>query len=353
MCSTAQKDTFYSPAGKPSPPVGQILAPPLPSFKNHLRFLTVFSKSVISYSNWIEEILRGLASQYSQLKQESKGNMTGFMNVTGKQLTDLFTKNAGSWKRILYHLKMASHAEKVWVVEQLAYGRGYRVYISNDDAFSLKAWLTTGDLSALHGTDVFMWKFTLSGSSKNLTNVPAHLKPWMEFLRDYNISQVDQNLQKARNVFGRGVILTKTAFFDQYLAKLAKLADSLSAIVGTSNLWTKELQDLWIAIFGSPDPRVYPGVAYNFYKGGDAQKNPLAVRVLEIDELSEANCPAHMNLLKSFLRSGMTSPKPPSTTRLTTTTRNPTTIKDGAATVVRPGFVIMLFAVVLAMMYCF
>ena len=311
------------------------------------------------FSSWIEEILQGLAIQYANLKKENQGNMSGFMNVTGKQLQDIFTTNAGSWKRILYHFEIASHIKNVWIVEQLAYGRGYRIYMSNADAFSIKAWLApnVSDLNTLRGRDVFVWtsainmlneflKKSYSGASlTNLGSVPAHLKPWMESIRDYNISQVDQNLQKAWKSFGKGAIIPKSAFFDQYLEILAKLVDSLTSFVGTSNPWTKGLHDEWIKLFGSPNPMVYPAVAYNTYSGGISWRNPLKVRVISINESSEASCPAHMTLLRNFLRAGMTTPWPP-------TVKPTLKINDDAAEL-KPGFIFIALVAIMTLVRIF
>ena len=254
--------------------------------------------------------------------KQNRGNMSDFANVTGQQLLDIFTKNIGSWKRILYHFRIASHVQNVWLVEQLAFGRGYRMYMSNADAFSLKAWLasTDVDLKTLRGQDVSVWTNAkrmsndflkqYNASLTNLENIPAQFRPWMESIRDYNISQADRNLQKAWTPFGKGAIMSKADFFGQYLAMLRKLTDSLAVVSGTSNHWTKELQEDWIKLFGSPNPMVYPGLPYNTYSMGASLKHPLTVRVIPIEESREASCPSNMALLRTFVMTGTPTQTP-------------------------------------------
>jgi len=308
-------------------------------------------------SNWIEEILQGLSMQFNDLRKESQGNMSSFTNITGqKQLLDIFTKHSGSWKRLLYQFSIASHVKNVWTVEQLSYGKGYRIYMSNADAFSINAWLspTVKDLNTLRGKSIFVWtnakgisnKFLkkYSASLDNLGGVPASLKPWMESIRDYNISQVDKNLQKAWKPFGGGAVIPKTIFFDQYLAVLGRLTDSLTSLVGTSNPWTKELQDDWIKLFGSPNPMLYPGLPYNTYSGGVNRKHPLSVRVITIDELNEANCPTNMRILRNFIGAGFLTPKPPVVTKPK---------PDNAVSGLRPVLILTVFAAALPVLRYF
>ena len=309
------------------------------------------------FSNWIDEILQGLSIQFNDLRKQSQGNMSGFTNITGrKQLLDIFTKHSGSWKRLLYHFSIASHTKNVWIVEQLSYGKGYRIYMSNADAFSINAWLspTVNDLNKLRGKEIFVWT-NAKGMSNNflkrysasldkLGGVPVHLRPWMESIRDYNISQVDKNLQKAWKPFGGGAVIPRTIFFDQYLAVLGRLTDSLISLVGTSNPWTKELQENWIKLFGSPNPMLYPGVAYNTYSGGIARKHPLSVRITTIDELNEANCPTNMMILRKFIGAGYLTPKPPVVTKPK---------PDNAVSGLRPVLILTVFAAALPLFRLF
>ena len=90
--------------------------------------------------SWIAEILQGLSDQYIELshRNNSGTRAAGFVNVTGWNIVDLFNKNAGSTRRILYKFQIVGPLDHVWLVEQLPYGGGYRVYQSYNNAYSLK-----------------------------------------------------------------------------------------------------------------------------------------------------------------------------------------------------------------------
>ena len=90
--------------------------------------------------SWIAEILQGLSDQYTELshRNNSGTQAAGFVNVTGSKIVDLFIKNVGSTRRILYKFQIVGPLDHVWLVEQLPYGGGYRVYQSYNNAYSLK-----------------------------------------------------------------------------------------------------------------------------------------------------------------------------------------------------------------------
>ena len=277
--------------------------------------------------------------------------MSGFKNITGNQLLGLFNRNAGSWKRILYHFRITSYVENVWLVEQLAYGKGYRLYMSNMDAFSLKAWLSKASLSNFSKRDVYTWTHAKERMMDYIVRHPSPspskplLASWSSYVLGYNMTHVTQNLETARDVFGKGMIVSKTMFFNQYLPMLMKLTDSITTLIGTANPWTRELQQIWIKLFGTANPAVYPDLPYNTFSGA-AQKHPLAVRVFMIDELTETKCPAHMSVLRRFLNLGKTTSMP-FTTRLTTLGKDPA----AGATGIEPAITLTFISTLLAFVY--
>ena len=104
--------------------------------------VTPLNVRLLSLNNrsWIAEILQGLSNQYTELTARNNSGtvMAGFINVTGSKIVDMFHKNIGSTKRILYKFQIVGPLDHVWLVEQLPYGGGYRVYQSYNNAYSLK-----------------------------------------------------------------------------------------------------------------------------------------------------------------------------------------------------------------------
>lgn len=90
--------------------------------------------------SWIAEVLQGLSNQYTELTLRNNSGTTaaGFLNVTGSKVAELFRKNIGSTERILYKFQIVGPLDHVWLVEQLPYDGGYRVYQSYNNAYSLK-----------------------------------------------------------------------------------------------------------------------------------------------------------------------------------------------------------------------
>lgn len=88
----------------------------------------------------MSEVLQGLSNQYTELTHRNNSGMAaaGFVNVTGSKVVDLFRKNIGSSQRILYKFQIVGPLDHVWLVEQLPFGGGYRVYQSYNNAYSLK-----------------------------------------------------------------------------------------------------------------------------------------------------------------------------------------------------------------------
>ena len=268
------------------------------------------------YRSWIAEILQGLDSQYDELstKKQSGTTAAGFVNVTGNKVVDLFNSNLGSMKRILYKFQIVGPLDHVWMVEQLPYKKGYRVYQSYNNAYSLKAWLAKGNLTALQGTDIIIWHDVirmandfikpLGASMSNLDALPAALlplKPWLVHIRDYNLTQVEAELRKAWSKVGQGRIMPKDYFYANYLNVLANLTESIIPYVSTTKIWTRELHDQWTSLFGAPNPVLYPGYAFNTLTAQYSQKYALEVKALKIDAMAESKCAINVKILEKSL----------------------------------------------------
>ena len=262
--------------------------------------------------------------------------------MSSNQLLEIFQNNSALSGRVLYHFSLDWQQKVFWVVEQLSFGRGYRVYQSNQDAFTQNAWLQRNDISPLGSSDLFTWSRVRSeangflqrygASLSNLVNVPASLKPWMMSIRDQNMTQVNETFRKSWSSFGKGRILPKAWFFEHYLTPLSKLNSALSSLAGTSKAWNPELQKEWSMLFGSPNPWMYPGVPVDSYNGSILRRDPLQLRVSKISAQAEANCPLNVAIIRRSTELLRTTPRPTtaeSTVRVVVTTKgNP---RDTAA----------------------
>ena len=195
-------------------------------------------------------------------------------------------------------------------MEQLPYGGGYRVYQSYNNAYSLKAWLSTGNLKAMHGTDIIIWHDVIKmadnmlkmygGSLSDLNNLPARfkaMKPWLMHIRDYNLTQVEAEFRKAWSVIGQGTIMSKDYFYKNYLKKLANLTEFILPYVNTAKLWPRNLHELWTELFGAPNPVLYPGYPFNNLTARYSQNYALEMKQIVVDSAAEALCPTHSKVL--------------------------------------------------------
>ena len=146
----------------------------------------------------------------------------------------------------------------------------------------------------------------------DLNNLPSHLvamKPWLLFIKNYNLSRVDANLKKSWSKFGQGKIIAKDVFFKDYLYTLGNLTEAIIPLVSTTKSWTQELHDKWILLFGSPNPVLYPGFPFNQLTSQYSQRYALEVKELKIndsaspgrDSIAEANCRANADIIQKSL----------------------------------------------------
>ena len=185
-----------------------------------------------------------------------------------------------------------------------------------------QAWLAKKDHKKMLGSDIIIWHDVIKmasqylklhgGSMSDLNNLPAAvcgIKPWLVFIRDYNLTQVEDNLKVAWSKFGQGKINTKDFFFKNYVYVLGNMTQSIIPLVSTTKKWTQQLHDQWISLFGSPNPVLYPGFPFNQLTSQYSQKYALEVRELKVDDaaspgkeaIAEANCKDNAAVIEKSL----------------------------------------------------
>lgn len=166
----------------------------------------------------------------------------------------------------------------------------------------------------MHGSDIIIWHDVVrmasqylqmhGGSMSDLNNLPSAIramKPWLEFIKDYNLTQVEANLKLAWTKFGQGKINTKDTFFNEYIYILGNLTQAIIPLVSTTKNWTQVLHDQWTSLFGSPNPVLFPGFPFNQLTSLYSQKYALEVKELKIDAAAEASCHANGAILERSL----------------------------------------------------
>ncbi|WP_437915026.1 hypothetical protein WME73_05800 [Sorangium sp. So ce302] len=234
--------------------------------------------------SWVTEVFEGLGRQYTEYKYDDgiDGSDAGYEVYIGDDLITFFLSRSYSSRRIIYHVRHTGTEDHVFTIEQLPYARGYRVYQSYADAYSLKAWLSTATAGLFEADtgEIMVWRglqasasytlMLLSGgqaSLDNLDSLPAELevaRPYFEYVRDYDEEAVMANFEKAWQKYGAGRVLDEAEFFCDYLPKLAKLSVYFSENDHESSPFPQEIWDTWIELFGSPNPLHFPGVPHNF-----------------------------------------------------------------------------------------
>ncbi len=233
--------------------------------------------------SWITEVFEGTNSdiQFKENKYDNGfigTNGAGYENVTGDQLVKIFKDKKDSSNRIVYHMRMTGTQDHVWAIEQSPAANGYRIYQSYNDGYSLNAWLASDITSSFDKGDIIepnKLKAKVGGAVKKLTNGAASLedlsklpvnliplKPYLEWVRDYKKEAVIANFKKAWEEYGKGKLLLWKEF-EKYLSNLKKFADYFAANDTTTNPFSKEIYDLWIAMFGSPNPIYWPNLPNN------------------------------------------------------------------------------------------
>lgn len=146
----------------------------------------------------------------------------------------------------------------------------------------------------------------------DLNNLPGSvcaMKPWLVFIQDYNLTQVEANLKMAWSKFGQGKIHNRDYFFKNYLYVLGNLTQDIVPFVSTTKKWTKALHDQWTSLFGSPNPVLFPDFPFNQLTAQYSQNYALQVKELKIlasnqpvkGAMEEAFCTENGNILEKSL----------------------------------------------------
>ena len=121
------------------------------------REICVYLLPLSSIRSWEAELLQGLRRQYQEIKIKYPNgkpinyDASGYHIETGQKIVDLFTRNLENKHRILYLMEIVGPLDHVWMIEQLPNGKGYRIHQSYNNAYSLKAWLS----SSLEGKKMY------------------------------------------------------------------------------------------------------------------------------------------------------------------------------------------------------
>jgi len=107
---------------------------------------------------------------------------------------------------------------KVWLIEQLPRGQGYRIYQSYNDAYTLKAWLSTSLDGLFASNDIKVFKLlkaqvdsVLQAQFPGLTinspfevlPLPDNLKKYLMYVRDYSEKNATEIFKRAWEVYGK------------------------------------------------------------------------------------------------------------------------------------------------------
>ncbi|MET0402379.1 MAG: hypothetical protein ABW123_08240 [Cystobacter sp.] len=233
---------------------------------------------------WVTEVFEGLERQYLGFKHDDglDGSKAGFRVCSGDAIQEAFRRHAGSEAAVIFHVRHTGTEDHVLTIEQLSRGRGYRIYQSFGGAYSLRAWLSdnTGDLFEADTGDIIVWKklheevneqlAQMSQGRASLTHLEAlpdawtFLRPYCEFVRDYDEAQVMANFERAWERYGKGRVLTQTEFFEDYLVKLTRLEAYFRQNDHQGTPFPREIWDAWIEQYASPNSLHYPGLPHNF-----------------------------------------------------------------------------------------
>lgn len=227
---------------------------------------------------WVTEVFEGLESQYVEYKYDDggDGSKAGYRVLQGDGIRGFFQGCAESATTVIHHLRHTGTEDHAFTVEQLPRGQGYRIYQSYGGAYSLRAWLssTTHGLFAEDTGEIIVWKqlhaevneelAKLTGGRASLAQLDALpeelkvLRPYCEFVRDYDKGQIMANFERSWSRYGQGRVLTQAEFFDDYLVKLARLETYLRQHDHQPTPFPREIWDMWIELYASPTSLHFP-----------------------------------------------------------------------------------------------
>ena len=270
--------------------------------------------------SWVSEVFVGLKDQFTEYKNGFQGPAAGYNNYIGKDLRDLFVSRRNYPNHIIYQLRHNGTEDHVWTIEQLANNRGYIIYQSFFETYSLKAWLSS-NINGMYNPDDGeimminvvknevnkMIQYVSNGQldiNSDLSNspIPAYFIPFVDYIRDYNRESVLSNFRRAWSQWGKGQAINWKSF-SVYLNKLADMTAYFKNNVNTENLFSEKVFNDWIDLFGSPSPVHYFNMPNNAITNLAFAQSPrgydfqVKVTVLKDSE----NCEANFNVLSKYL----------------------------------------------------
>ena len=197
-------------------------------------------------------------------------------------------------------------------------------YKSFGGAYSLRTWLssTTHGLFAADTGEIIVWKqlhtevddelAKLSDGRASLAHLDAlpdewkFLRPYCEFVRDYDEAQIMANFERSWARCGQGRVLTRAEFFDDYLVKLARLETYLRQHDHQRTPFPMDIWDTWIELHACPNSLHFPQLPHNFATdltkaGRDYRLEILDVVLPADDQALNAVCAANARILHEAL----------------------------------------------------
>ncbi|CAM6054908.1 unnamed protein product [Sphagnum tenellum] len=233
---------------------------------------------------WIDEIYRGSANQFEELRESSPlgyGTNAGYydiLNYGPRALTSLARNYSDLDKHaVLFKFQTNGVADHVWMVVQTP-GPNYRD-INGLYSFNPPGHMRYWDEAFAVLKDHF-GAYISNGSLDLPPSLPYEkvLEEYFQFVRDYDQASIESNLRRSWEYFGQGRLLSQATFEANYFAPLQALMWQvrLMAEGKARPLWTQTLQDIWIYHFGSPNPLFYPGLPFDY------MTSPIGLRGFEL-----------------------------------------------------------------------
>jgi hypothetical protein len=269
--------------------------------------------------SWVSEVFVGLKDQFVEYKNGFDGPSAGYDNYIGKDLKDLFVSRRNDPNHIIYQLRHNGTETHIWTIEQLAKNKGYIIYQSFYDTYSLKAWLSK-NINGMYNADngeIMMLKTVKSEVNKFIqyvsngqldinsdlrnTSIPAYFIPFVNYVRNYNKETVLNNFKRAWNQWGKGKVIDWKSF-RVYVDKLADMTSYFKNNVNTANLFSEKIFNDWIDLYGSPSPTHYFNMPNNAITDLAFAQSPrgydFQIKVVVLKDTE--NCKANYDVLAKY-----------------------------------------------------
>jgi hypothetical protein len=271
---------------------------------------------------WVTEVFEGLETQHTEYKHDDgvDGSKAGYRVVRGDELHGFFRGCAESEATVIHHMRHTGTEDHAFTIEQLPRLQGYRIYQSYGGAYSLRAWLsnTTHGLFAEDTGEIIVWKqlhaevndelAKLSGGRASLAHLDALpdelkvLRPYCEFVRDYDKEQIMANFERSWSRYGQGRVLTQAEFFDDYLVKQARLEAYFRQHDHHRTPFPRDIWETWIELHACPTSLHFLQLPHELITDLAMPGRDYRLEILPADdEAVKAACAANARLLHDAL----------------------------------------------------